>query len=126
MSTVPSGCKSILIAEDNTIQRQGLALVLDQEGYQVTTASNGQDALNYLRSGPACDLVLLDMMLPSRDGWSVLEEKNADEALAPIPVIIMTALSIASKEWALSLGAIGFLRKPVEVEPLLKEIRRLV
>jgi CheY-like chemotaxis protein len=118
--------QSILVAEDNAIQREGTALVLRQEGYQVTLASTGQEVLKCLRSGEKFDLVLLDMMLPNRDGWSVLEEKNNDPALAHIPVVVMTALSVASREWAQSLGAAGFLRKPVDTEPLLKETRRLI
>jgi len=125
MTPDPTG-PSILIAEDNRIQREGLALVLRQEGYEVTTAVGGQEVLDQLRAAPPFDLLLLDMMLPGRDGWSVLEEKNADPAISGVPVVIMTGLGIASAEWARSLGAVGLLRKPVDLEPLLKEIRRLV
>jgi CheY-like chemotaxis protein len=117
--------KSILIVEDNPLQREAMALILCQEGYRVTMAENGREALHQLRSGTKFELVLLDMMLPAQDGWKLLEEKNDDPTLAPIPVVIMTALSVASKEWAFSLGAAGFLRKPVGMETLLKEVRRL-
>jgi two-component system cell cycle response regulator DivK len=125
LEAAPLSDRCILIAEDNAIQREGTGLVLSQLGYQVVLAGNGQEAMNYLRSAKV-DLLILDMMLPVRDGWSLLAEKNSDPELAVIPVVIMTALSIASREWAQSMGAVGLLRKPVDPGNLTKEIQRLI
>ncbi len=79
-----------------------------------------------MRSGLTPDLILLDMMIPPPgcDGWQFLEQRRRNPAIAAVPVIIITGLGIASDEWATSLGAIGCFRKPLEVEPMLSEIRR--
>ena len=114
---------TVLVIEDNSIQREGLAAVLRQQGFTVLTAENGSDALNRLSSGIP-DLILLDMLMPGWDGWWFLEQRKRLPALASVPVIITTALSVAGGDWASSLGAARLLRKPFEVEPLLAEIRR--
>jgi len=54
--------KTVLVVEDNSIQREGLASVLRNEGYRVLAAADGEEALKYLRGDPTPDLLLLDMM----------------------------------------------------------------
>jgi CheY-like chemotaxis protein len=115
---------TILIVEDNTIQREGLAVVLRQQGYSVIPVGDAQEAFQLLeRTHP--DVILLDMLMPKpdTDGWWFLEQRQHNAALAAIPVLITTALPVASKEWATSLGAAGLVRKPFEVEPLVAAIR---
>ena len=114
---------TVLVIEDNTIQREGLAAVLRQQGFTVLTAENGSDALNGLSHGIP-NIILLDMLMPNGDGWWFLEQRKSLAALASVPVIITTALAVAGGEWASSLGATGLLRKPFEAEPLLAEINR--
>jgi CheY-like chemotaxis protein len=118
--------KTILLVEDNTIQREGLGVVLRQQGYNVLPTADGREALAQLGGGPAPDLILLDMLIPlaNGDGWSFLAERKRNPALATIPVIIMTGLPIASRDWATSLGAAGLLQKPLEVDVLLAEVGR--
>jgi CheY-like chemotaxis protein len=116
--------KTVLVVEDNNIAREGLALVLRRRGYNVAVAADGAEALESLRRGPHPDVILLDMLLPVLDGWDFLQERKHHPALANIPVVITTALSIADQEWAESLGADGYLRKPIEVGVLLDAIRR--
>jgi CheY-like chemotaxis protein len=116
---------TVLIVEDNAIQREGLAVVLRQQGLTVLVAADCQEALELTeRSEP--DVVLLDMLIAnaSADGWWFLQKRKQIPHLASIPVLITTAMSIASKEWAASLGATGLIRKPIEVEPLLAAIQR--
>jgi two-component system response regulator MprA len=115
--------ETILVVEDDAVQREGLALLLREEGYTVLTAADGQETLHSLRNDPTPDLILLDMLMPVHDGWRFLKERTWSR-LASIPVVIVTSLGNASHEWAASLGAAGFLRKPFDVEPLLTEIRR--
>jgi CheY-like chemotaxis protein len=67
MAITPNG-KTVLIAEDDAIAREGMAIILHREGYGVATAANGQEALEYLRTQPAPSLILLDMLMPVLDG----------------------------------------------------------
>jgi putative two-component system response regulator len=120
----PTG-KTILVVEDNQVEREGLAAILLSEGYAVATAVDGAQALDVLRAAAAPCLVLLDMMLPNADGWHFLAERDRDPGLAAVPVLITTGLSVASPEWAKGLGAAGCFRKPLPVEALLDEVRRL-
>ncbi len=119
------GGKSILVVEDNEIARLGLIVVLNRPGYAVASAQDGAAVLELLRGAQVPDLVLLGMMIPVVDGWSFLDQRRRDPALARVPVIITTALGVASTEWATSLGAAAWVRKPIEVDELLTEVRRL-
>jgi CheY-like chemotaxis protein len=116
--------RTILIVDDNTIQREGLAVVLRQHGFSILSVSNGQEALDLIQQ-VIPDLILLDMLIPNNqgDGWWFLQRRRQTPTLASIPILITTALPIASQEWANSLGANGLIRKPIEVEPLLTAIR---
>jgi CheY-like chemotaxis protein len=115
---------TLLVVDDNEITREGLAAVLRREGCTVVLAGDGEQALACLRSGLVPDLILLDMMMPRVDGWAFLAERRRHPAAVAVPVVILTGLSIANAEWASSLGAAGLLRKPVETETVLAEVRR--
>ena len=112
--------KTILVVEDDDISRAGFATVLSDHGYQVGLAANGQEALDYVQDHGAPDLIILDMLLPGLDGWHFLKRRDARTASAP--VLIVTALGIASKQWATSLGAAGWLPKPVDLSNLLDKV----
>jgi CheY-like chemotaxis protein len=125
---VPRACpgvvmsKTVLIVEDDEIARTGLCTILLSHGYDALTAVNGEEALKRLRVGPPPDLILLDMVLPTFDGWRFLPVWRQDPALSSIPLMVMTGLSIASDEWAKALGAVCLLRKPIDVSALLATI----
>jgi chemotaxis family two-component system sensor histidine kinase/response regulator PixL len=112
----------LLVVEDDELVRQGLAVVLDQAGYVVVTAANGREALTYLRKHLPPALILLDMMMPAADGWLFMKLRAEDTALASVPVIIMTAIGVASEKWASSQGAVGCLRKPVTEGELVETV----
>src|SRR5262249_2897651 len=97
--------KHVLIVEDQEVEREGLAAILQREGYTVALALDADGALAYLRANPGPTAVVLDMMLKGRDGWQFLAERQRDPALARVPVVITTAVRVASPEWARSLGA---------------------
>jgi CheY-like chemotaxis protein len=117
---------TVLIIEDDFIQREGLVATLRQRGCTVLTSIDGYDALQKLSSGSLPDLILLDMLIPSSegDGWWFLRQRRSNHALACVPVIITTAIPVADMKWATSLGAVGLIHKPFEEETLLAEIRR--
>jgi CheY-like chemotaxis protein len=117
--------KSLLVVDDDPIQREGLAALLRHEGYTVDVAADGVDAIERLGKVPT-DLVLLDMMMtpPALDGWRFLALWKRLAAIASVPILIITGLDIATAEWAASLGAAGCIKKPVDTKVLFAEVRR--
>jgi CheY-like chemotaxis protein len=122
---VGTDSKSILVVEDDALQREGLAAVLGRHGHTVVATADAEQALVTFRTDPAPDLILLDMLLPRRDGWWFMHQLRRDAQLARIPIVITTGLGVASDEWAASLGAYGLLRKPFDVEALLELVDRV-
>src|SRR5947209_2347968 len=106
--------KALLVVEDNDVEREGLARLLRQAGFDCREAATGTQALEALRA-EAPHLILLDMLLPETDGWQLLKLIRLNPAWADIPVIIVTGLSIASREWSQSLGAVDVFLKPLDV-----------
>jgi CheY-like chemotaxis protein len=86
------------VVEDNSIEREGIAAVLRQEGFDAVVAANGKEALERLSSTPAPDVMLLDMMMSEVDGWQLLKMLRGHPELLAIPVIIVTGLAIATPE----------------------------
>jgi CheY-like chemotaxis protein len=115
-----------LIIEDDEIAPAGLSSVLRAHGYRIVSVSDGLKALDRLQEGLHADLILLDMILPQFDGWHFMGHWQKTTLFAAAPVIIMTGLGIASTEWALSLGAVELLRKPIDVDVLLEAAGRCV
>jgi CheY-like chemotaxis protein len=108
----------ILIVDDDDAIRDMVAMVLEDEGYQVATAPNGAQALGLIQQG-APSLVLLDLNMPVMTGWE-LHARLRTEAPG-IPVVFMTAGQEASAE-ARRHAAAGFLAKPFDLDDLLKVV----
>ena len=103
---------SLLVVDDNEMNRDLLSRRLERQGYRVTVAIDGRQALEFLNREPF-NLVLLDIMLPEMNGYQVLEHLKADDSLRHIPVIITTALDEADgKQKCMELGAHDYLTKP--------------
>ena len=100
------------MVEDNEMNRDMLGRRLQRQGYRVTMAVDGRQALEFIKQEPF-DLVLLDTMLPVMNGYEVLEHLKADQSLSHIPVIITTALDESDdKAKCMELGAEDYLTKP--------------
>jgi adenylate cyclase len=103
---------SVLVVDDNEVNRDLLARRLQRQGHVVTVAEDGLQALELMRSAPF-DLVLLDIMMPHLNGYEVLENLKADEQLRHIPVIMISAVDdIDSIVRCIELGAEDYLSKP--------------
>ena len=104
---------TILIADDNRVNRLLLARGLEQEGHTVAFAEDGREALEQLRQR-RFDLLLLDVLMPELDGYEVLAELQGDPHLRDIPVVVTSALDeIDSVVRCLEMGAEDYLTKPV-------------
>jgi len=116
------GGRRVMVVEDDRDIRESLQDLLEIEGYAVTTAENGRDALERLRRMEAPSVILLDLMMPVMSGDELLHVLRGDDALRSIPVLVVSAWTDeASKVRDL---AQGFLRKPIAVPDLLAEIDR--
>ena len=103
---------SILVVDDNRMNRLMLARGLEQQGHQVSFAENGRQALGMMQN-QALDLVLLDIEMPEMNGYEVLEQLNADPHWRDIPVIMISAVDeIDSVVRCIEMGAADYLNKP--------------
>jgi CheY-like chemotaxis protein len=111
----------VLIVEDDEDLREMMAQLLTLEGFQAATAANGREALDYLHHHSIVpDVILLDLMMPVMDGWEFRRRQKADPAIAPVPVIVLSALDQAR---ALNVDATAFLKKPLDFDRLLSLVR---
>lgn len=113
----------ILIAEDELDMLKIIRMYLIKEGYSVSSASNGQQALDMLYSS-TYDLLITDWMMPVLDGITLCREVRA--SMLPVKIIMLTAKSEVQNEIAgLKCGADDYIRKPFEPQLLLLKIRKL-
>ncbi|OGW44754.1 MAG: hypothetical protein A2Y66_08045, partial [Nitrospirae bacterium RBG_13_41_22] len=117
---------NILIAEDSPTQAEQLRYILETEGYQVSVARNGKEALSLLsKSRPTA--VISDIVMPEMDGYQLCRQIKADERLKDIPVILVTSLSEPRDVIkGLECGADNFITKPYDEKFLLSRIRYLL
>ena len=97
-----------------------MAQLLTIEGFQATTVANGREALDYLHTSGKPDVILLDLMMPVMDGWEFRRRMTADPELAPVPVIVLSALD---QSRAAAVDAAAFLKKPLDFDRLLELVR---
>lgn len=118
--------KKILIIEDDKFLRELIARKLTDEGFEISEAVDGEDGIKKLKEAKP-DLVLLDLILPSIDGFEVLSKVKEDESIASIPIIILSNLGQKEEvEKGLDLGAVDYLIKahftPGEIVEKIKNI----
>ena len=114
--------QSILLVEDNEVNRDMLVRRLQRAGHKVTTAGDGESALQAMRQQQPA-VVLMDMNLPIKDGWTACREAQQDASIAGIPIIALTAHAMEEdKHRALEAGCSDYATKPVDFPDLLTKI----
>ncbi len=110
----------VLVVDDEPDVRDALIALLESDGYEAIGAANGAEALRLLREdGLKPCLILLDLMMPVKDGWQFRAEQLADPALAGIPTVIVSAAAGRDESFvAEKLQAVAALRKPIDLERL--------
>jgi CheY-like chemotaxis protein len=119
----------VLIVEDDPDIRESLQHFLELHGYEVRVASHGREALEVLGRAPRPAVMVLDMSLPVMDGHRLLTARKGDDALRPIPVVILSAAMVGMSPrdralYAANYGVAAFLGKPADPKQLLEAVER--
>jgi CheY-like chemotaxis protein len=114
---------AVLVIDDDPDVRRLLAAYLEVEGFTVSTAANGSEALHQLHASAPPNVILLDLMMPVMDGAQFRREQQSTPALQHIPVVCVSAQHDASAV-AARLGVHGCLTKPFDLEAVADAVRR--
>ena len=125
MSGKGAGMGKILLVEDNQMNRDMLSRRLRRKGFEVLLATDGQEGISLARSGSP-DLILMDMSLPTMDGWTAARLLKSDSDTRSIPIIALTAHAMrGDRDKALDAGCDEYETKPVNLARLLGKIESL-
>ena len=120
---------TVLVVDDEAPIRLLCRVNLEAEGMRVLEASDGDSGLETARTERP-DVILLDVMMPGRNGWEVAEELLSDEATSRIPIIFLTARAeVRDRAKGIDLGGVDYVTKPfnpVELAPLVEDLVRRV
>ncbi len=111
----------VLVVDDDADLKELLAEMLRGEGFAVTVASNGHEALHVLQKGLEPCVILLDLMMPVMDGWQFRSRQMEDERLRAIPTVVFTGAS-SPREEAGRLEAHGYLSKTADIDEILRVV----
>lgn len=116
----------ILIADDKATSRELIRTVLEDDGYAISEASDGIEALRYAHEFEP-DLIILDLHMPGVDGYGVVSELRRDGRFATIPIMALTASAMqGDRELALAAGFDSYVSKPIPLSALREEVERLL
>jgi CheY-like chemotaxis protein len=113
----------VLVVEDEVDIRDMMVAILESEGYSVTAASDGAEALAQLKAGSRPCIILLDLMMPVMDGWTFCQETGKDPALAGIPIVVVSAVTRHDPQNACK-RAVDRLSKPLDFGKLMAALER--
>lgn len=116
----------VLIADDDKNIIRSLSYLLTKEGYRAISSENGVDTLSIARKEKP-DLIILDIMIPDKDGYQIYQEMKADPRLNSIPVIFISARAEDKhiKNWR-ELGIKAFITKPFQIEEIKKAVTKVL
>ncbi len=118
--------RSVLVIEDEPHIVEAISFILSRDGWAVRSHAQGHDAVDVVRARPT-DVVILDVMLPGRSGYEILQELRADPATQALPVLMLTARGQAKdRDMATRLGATRVMTKPFSNSELLASVRAMV
>lgn len=118
--------RTVLIVEDNEDNRIIYATFLKFSGYRVLEAVDGAEGIAMTRAQQP-DIVLMDVSLPTTDGWAATQALKSDPATAHIPIVALTAHALSTdRSRALEVGCDGYLAKPIEPKLVVSEIERVL
>jgi len=113
----------ILLVDDDDQLRESIADGLEEAGFIVVRASDGNDALGHLRTSSLPSLVLLDLMMPGLNGWQLCEVMHADPVLSQIPIVALSATASMDPESLHLADVADWIAKPFDLSQVLEVIR---
>lgn len=117
---------TVMVVDDSEDTRHVLSVALQDKGYQVVTATDGQEAVDIARREQP-DLILMDLNLPQLDGLAATQQIREDEGLRHVPILAVTAFdTYGIKEAALEAGCDSYLTKPLDFDDLGKLLRAIL
>lgn len=126
VATTHHRVRRVLVADDEPSIRHLLELNLSAEGLEVVSCEDGDSAYEALRTPPLPDLIILDVMMPGRDGLELLRTLREDALLSELPVILLTAKTSDAEVWeGWQAGADYYITKPFDLGEILTFIRYL-
>jgi CheY-like chemotaxis protein len=108
---------SVLVVEDDESIRESIGAILEDEGYCVALAEDGQSALAMLEDLPRPCLLLVDLVMPRLDGWTLMKALSKNDRLATIPVVVLSAVT------GPQLDGQRVIKKPIELALLLRIVQ---
>ena len=116
--------QSILVADDEPSILLSLQFLLQKAGFEVRLAKNGEEVIQLVEASVP-DLILLDAMMPKRDGYDVCQTLRNNPALKNLPIIMLTAKSRdVERQKGMALGATDYITKPFSTRDLVETVRR--
>lgn len=118
--------RSVLLIEDNEQNRYLLTFLLEQHGYTVVAVSDGMRALEIVKDlRPS--VILLDIQLPTMDGYTVARALRSDGTLRDVPIVAVTSYAMpGDREKAMEAGCAGYIEKPIQPETFVAEMERVM
>jgi CheY-like chemotaxis protein len=117
--------RKVLVVDDDIRNIFAVSSILERQGMQVVTATNGEEAIQRLQSTPDTALVLMDIMMPDMDGYETMREIRRRPAFRSLPIIALTAKAMkGDREKCLEAGASDYIAKPVHTDQLLATLRQ--
>ena len=118
--------KVVLVVDDSTTVRKFVAASLNMKGFRVVTAADGVEALERMPA-EKFDLIITDLNMPDMDGFEFIRTLRETPEYRDIPIIVLSSMTdLKNKDYALELGALSFLEKPLSTEAIQREVFRFV
>ncbi len=122
---------NILIVDDDPDVREAVKIILETQPYELIFASNGEECLEQVKKNTP-DLIILDLLMPKKDGFEVIKELREHPSYPRIPILVLTALKKEAAgrryelETALRMDVDDYIEKPIQPDDLIDRVKRIL